>query len=92
MLAGRGATIIHWEFKMPWRRGQSAGSFPTHGHERASSSCITGIARITRGREVALVLSEDESTYIPMGTTHRLENPGKVAVRSAGGLPTVLTL
>ena len=30
-----------------------------------------------RGKE-ELVLHEDQSTYIPLGTPHRLENPGKI--------------
>ena len=34
-------------------------------------------AKVTRGEET-LVLSENESTYIPVGTKHRLENPGKI--------------
>ena len=36
---------------------------------------VKGQARITRGDEVFL-LSENESTYIPFGTVHRIENPG----------------
>jgi mannose-1-phosphate guanylyltransferase/mannose-6-phosphate isomerase len=32
---------------------------------------------VTRGDET-LLLSENESTYIPLGVKHRLENPGKV--------------
>ena len=39
-----------------------------------SASCT---ARVTRGDETFL-LGEDESTYIPIGTTHRLENPGTI--------------
>jgi len=38
---------------------------------------VRGTARVTRGDEVFLV-SENESTFIPLGTRHRLENPGKV--------------
>jgi mannose-1-phosphate guanylyltransferase/mannose-6-phosphate isomerase len=38
---------------------------------------VSGTAKVTKGDEVIL-LSEDESTYIPLGTTHRLENPGRV--------------
>ena len=38
---------------------------------------MRGTARVTRGEEVFLV-SENESTFIPLGTKHRLENPGKV--------------
>lgn len=38
---------------------------------------VRGTARITRGDETFL-LSENESTYIPLGVSHRLENPGKM--------------
>jgi mannose-1-phosphate guanylyltransferase/mannose-6-phosphate isomerase len=38
---------------------------------------VSGTARVTRGEDVFL-LGENESTFIPMGTKHRLENPGKV--------------
>src|SRR5204862_5267913 len=38
---------------------------------------VLGAARVTRGEETYL-LTENESTYIPTGTRHRLENPGKM--------------
>jgi mannose-1-phosphate guanylyltransferase/mannose-1-phosphate guanylyltransferase/mannose-6-phosphate isomerase len=38
---------------------------------------VSGTAIITRGEE-EVMLKEDESTYIPLGTLHRLENPGKI--------------
>jgi len=38
---------------------------------------VRGTARVTCGDEV-LTLSENQSTYIPLGVTHRLENPGKI--------------
>jgi mannose-1-phosphate guanylyltransferase/mannose-6-phosphate isomerase len=38
---------------------------------------VSGTAKVTKGTET-LLLSENESTYIPLGTTHRLENPGRV--------------
>jgi mannose-1-phosphate guanylyltransferase/mannose-1-phosphate guanylyltransferase/mannose-6-phosphate isomerase len=38
---------------------------------------VKGTAHVTRGKEDFL-LKEDESTYIPAGTTHRLENPGRI--------------
>ena len=38
---------------------------------------VKGTARVTRGDDVFLV-SENESTYIPIGTRHRLENPGTI--------------
>jgi mannose-1-phosphate guanylyltransferase/mannose-6-phosphate isomerase len=38
---------------------------------------VHGTAMITRGDDTML-LHENESTYIPIGTAHRLENPGKL--------------
>jgi len=38
---------------------------------------VKGTAKVTRGNEVVL-LSENQSTYIPIGTKHRLENPGTI--------------
>ena len=40
---------------------------------------VRGTARVTCGDKVFL-LAENESTFIPIGSTHRLENPGKVAL------------
>ena len=37
---------------------------------------VSGIAKVTNGEQTFL-LSENESTYIPVGTVHALENPGK---------------
>mgnify|MGYP001432736054 CR=1 FL=1 len=41
---------------------------------------VRGTARITRGEEVFL-LHENESTYIPIGTMHRIENPGELPLQ-----------
>jgi mannose-1-phosphate guanylyltransferase/mannose-6-phosphate isomerase len=38
---------------------------------------VSGRARVSRGADT-LYLDPDQSTYIPIGTKHRLENPGKV--------------
>ena len=38
---------------------------------------MSGTARVTNGDKTFL-LSENESTYIPIGVVHALENPGKV--------------
>jgi len=38
---------------------------------------VRGTARVTRGDD-EFILKEDESTYIPLGTIHRLENPGRI--------------
>jgi len=46
-----------------------------HHHRAEHWIVVTGTARVTRGDEV-FILAENQSTYIPVGTTHRLENPG----------------
>jgi mannose-1-phosphate guanylyltransferase/mannose-6-phosphate isomerase len=55
----------------------AALSLQMHHHRAEHWVVVRGTARVTRGEEVFLV-SENESTYIPLGTRHRLENPGKV--------------
>jgi mannose-1-phosphate guanylyltransferase / mannose-6-phosphate isomerase len=41
---------------------------------------VSGTARITRGDEV-FILEENQSTYIPVGVKHRIENPGKIPLQ-----------
>ena len=48
-----------------------------HYHRAEHWIVVRGTARVTRGDETYL-LTENESTYIPPGTRHRLENPGKM--------------
>jgi mannose-1-phosphate guanylyltransferase/mannose-6-phosphate isomerase len=46
-------------------------------HQRAEHWVVVrGHARVTRGEE-AFELARNESTYIPLGVKHRLENPGQ---------------
>ena len=52
-------------------------SLQMHHHRAEHWIVVQGTARVTRGDEVFLV-SENQSTYIPLGERHRLENPGKV--------------
>jgi len=52
-------------------------SLQMHHHRAEHWTVVSGTAKVTCGDEVIL-LSENESTYIPLGTVHRLENPGKV--------------
>ncbi|MFM0737814.1 mannose-1-phosphate guanylyltransferase/mannose-6-phosphate isomerase [Paraburkholderia xenovorans] len=52
-------------------------SLQLHHHRAEHWVVVRGTALVTRGEETFL-LSENESTYIPLGTRHRLENPGKV--------------
>ena len=52
-------------------------SLQMHHHRAEHWIVVRGTALVTRGEE-RLILSENESAYIPLGTTHRLENPGKM--------------
>ncbi|MFZ5511967.1 MAG: mannose-1-phosphate guanylyltransferase/mannose-6-phosphate isomerase [Pseudomonadota bacterium] len=52
-------------------------SLQMHHHRAEHWVVVRGTARVTRGEEVFL-LSENQSTYIPLGVRHRLENPGLV--------------
>jgi mannose-1-phosphate guanylyltransferase / mannose-6-phosphate isomerase len=52
-------------------------SLQLHHHRAEHWVVVSGTARVTRGEEVML-LTENQSTYIPVGTRHRLENPGKI--------------
>lgn len=52
-------------------------SLQMHHHRAEHWVVVKGTARITCGDEVRL-LSEDQSTYIPIGAAHRLENPGRI--------------
>jgi len=53
----------------------AALSLQMHHHRAEHWIVVKGTARVTRGEDVFLI-SENESTYIPLGTMHRLENPG----------------
>ena len=57
----------------------AALSLQMHHHRAEHWIVVSGTAKVTVG-EKTLLLSENESTYIPLGTTHRLENPGKLAL------------
>ena len=52
-------------------------SLQLHHHRAEHWIVVSGTARITRGEEVFL-LEENQSTYIPIGVKHRIENPGKI--------------
>jgi mannose-1-phosphate guanylyltransferase/mannose-6-phosphate isomerase len=52
-------------------------SLQMHHHRAEHWVVVSGTARVTCGDKVSL-LSENESTYIPIGMNHRLENPGKM--------------
>lgn len=55
-------------------------SLQMHHHRAEHWVVVEGTALITRNDETFL-LRENESTFIPIGTKHRLENPGKVPLK-----------
>ena len=55
----------------------AALSLQMHHHRAEHWVVVRGTARVTRGED-SFLLTENESTYIPPGTRHRLENPGKL--------------
>ena len=52
-------------------------SLQMHHHRAEHWIVVKGTAKVTCGTKVFL-LSENESTYIPIGENHRLENPGQI--------------
>jgi mannose-1-phosphate guanylyltransferase / mannose-6-phosphate isomerase len=65
-------------------------SLQKHHHRAEHWVVVCGTAQVTKGEDVFL-LTENQSTYIPIGEKHRLENPGKtdlemIEVQSGGYL------
>ncbi len=52
-------------------------SLQMHHHRAEHWIVVSGTAEVTNGDKV-IMLTENQSTYIPIGQTHRLRNPGKV--------------
>lgn len=52
-------------------------SVQMHHHRAEHWIVVSGTAKVLRGED-ELVLTENESIYIPLGTIHALENPGNV--------------
>ena len=52
-------------------------SLQMHHHRAEHWVVVTGTAKVRLGDDYRLV-TENESVYIPVGTVHSLENPGKV--------------
>ena len=55
----------------------AALSLQMHHHRAEHWIVVSGTARVTCDDKV-FTLSENQSTYIPLGSRHRLENPGKM--------------
>ena len=52
-------------------------SLQMHHHRAEHWVVVRGTARVTRG-DVSVLISENESTYIPLGVKHQLANPGQI--------------
>jgi mannose-1-phosphate guanylyltransferase/mannose-6-phosphate isomerase len=52
-------------------------SLQKHHHRAEHWVVVSGTAEVTNGDKI-LLLTENQSTYIPLGTVHRLRNPGQV--------------
>ena len=52
-------------------------SLQLHHHRAEHWIVVKGTAKVTRGDET-FILTENQSTYIPLGVKHRLENPGTI--------------
>ncbi|RFP88253.1 mannose-1-phosphate guanylyltransferase/mannose-6-phosphate isomerase [Rhodobacteraceae bacterium 63075] len=55
----------------------AALSLQSHHHRSEHWIVVEGTAKVTVDDEIRLI-SENQSVYIPLGTLHRMENPGKV--------------
>jgi mannose-1-phosphate guanylyltransferase/mannose-6-phosphate isomerase len=55
----------------------AALSLQMHHHRAEHWIVVSGTAEVTNGEKV-IMLTENQSTYIPLGQVHRLRNPGKV--------------
>ncbi len=55
-------------------------SLQMHHHRAEHWIAVEGTAKVTRNDETIL-LEENQSTYIPIGAWHRLENPGKIDLK-----------
>ncbi len=55
----------------------AALSLQSHHHRSEHWIVVAGTAKVTVGEEVRLV-TENQSVYIPLGSRHRMENPGKL--------------
>ncbi len=58
-------------------RPKASLSLQKHHHRAEHWIVVKGTAEITNGDKV-LILTENESTYIPLGAVHRLSNPGSI--------------
>lgn len=68
---------VRFQVKRIMVKPRASLSLQMHHHRAEHWIVVKGTARVTRGDETFL-LSENESTYIPLGIRHRLDNPGTI--------------
>ena len=66
-----------WQVKIIHVKPGAQLSLQMHHHRSEHWVVVKGTAEVEID-ENKLILSENESTYIPLGSTHRLSNPGKI--------------
>lgn len=70
----------HFQVKAIVVNPMASISLQKHFHRAEHWIVVEGTAKVRRDDEEFL-LNENQSTYIPLGAIHRLENPGKIPVR-----------
>jgi len=70
----------NFEIKMLSVRSHASLALQLHHHRAKHWVVVSGTARVTRGDRI-LVLSENQSIFIPIGMPHKLENPGKLPLK-----------
>ena len=71
---------LHYQVKRITVSPGAVLSLQMHHHRSEHWIVVNGTAKVTRGEE-EFILSENESTYIPLGHKHRLENIGKIPLK-----------
>ncbi|MBU2896886.1 mannose-1-phosphate guanylyltransferase/mannose-6-phosphate isomerase [Vibrio hepatarius] len=66
-----------YQVKQVLVKPQEKTALQMHHHRAEHWVVVSGTAKVTKGNETFL-LTENQSTYIPVGTSHSVENPGQV--------------
>ena len=66
-----------WQVKLIFVKSGEKLSLQLHHHRSEHWIVVSGTARVEVDEKL-LILSENQSTYIPVGSKHRLTNPGKI--------------
>jgi len=66
-----------WQVKLIYVKPSEKTSLQMHHHRSEHWIVVSGTAEVEIDDKL-IVLSENQSTYIPLGSKHRLSNPGKI--------------